>query len=54
MTYALRLLHAGVPTDLRVYPGAPHGFDGLMPGTKLARKARREMEEWLAERFAAG
>lgn len=54
VTYALRLLHAGVPTELRVYPGAPHGFDGLMPGTKLARKARREMEEWLAERFAGG
>jgi acetyl esterase/lipase len=25
--YAKRLLHAGVPTELHVYPGAYHGFD---------------------------
>jgi acetyl esterase/lipase len=45
--YAMRLTHAGVPTELRVYPGGPHGFDALMPGTRLARRARRDMEEWL-------
>lgn len=46
--YAMRLIHAGVPTELRVYPGGPHGFDALLPGTALARRARRDMEEWLA------
>ena len=51
--YAMRLTHAGVPTDLRLYAGAPHGFDGLTPGTRLARLARRDMEEWLARQFAA-
>lgn len=51
--YAMRLTHAGVPADLRVYAGAPHGFDGLTPGTRLARLARRDMEEWLARQFAA-
>lgn len=47
--YAMRLTHAGVPTDLRVYPGAPHGFDALLPGTALARRARRDIDEWLAQ-----
>lgn len=46
--YAQRLSHAGVPTDLRVYPGAPHGFDSLLPGTALARRARRDIDDWLA------
>ena len=28
--YAQRLLQAGVSTELHVYPGAPHGFDGIV------------------------
>ena len=31
ITYAQRLNQAGVPTELHVYPGAPHGFD-MLPG----------------------
>jgi acetyl esterase/lipase len=50
--YAMRLTHAGVPTELRVYPGGPHGFDGLLPGTPLARRARRDIEEWLERAMA--
>ena len=46
--YAMRLTHAEVPTELHVFPGAPHGFDGIMPGTALARRGRHVMEEWLA------
>lgn len=46
--YAMRLTHAEVPTELHVFPGAPHGFDGIMPGTALARRGRQVMEEWLA------
>jgi acetyl esterase/lipase len=46
--YAMRLTRAGVPTELHVYPGAPHGFDGFMPGTQVARRARRDMQDWLA------
>jgi triacylglycerol lipase len=26
MDYARRLIRAGVPTELHIYPGAPHGF----------------------------
>jgi acetyl esterase/lipase len=29
--YALRLLRAGVSTELHVFPGACHGFDSLLP-----------------------
>jgi acetyl esterase/lipase len=50
--YAVRLRQAGVPVDLRVYAGAPHGFDGLMPGSAVAQRATRDIEEWLAARLA--
>lgn len=46
--YAVRLRHAGVPTELHVYPGAPHGFDALMSTTSVAVRCNRDMEEWLA------
>lgn len=45
--YATRLRHAGVPTELHVYAGAPHGFDALTPGTAVARRARRDLATWL-------
>lgn len=28
--YAKRLIHAGIPTELHVYPGAFHGFDSML------------------------
>jgi acetyl esterase/lipase len=44
--YASRLLAAGVPTELHVFPGAPHGFESLAPrsvpgqsGDRLSRQA---------------
>lgn len=35
--YARRLLRAGVPAELRVYPGAYHGFQGVAPKARISR-----------------
>ena len=45
--FAQRLQQAGVPTELHVYPGAPHGFETIAPDTNVARRARADLEEWL-------
>lgn len=47
IVYAQRLNQAGVPTELHLYPGAPHGFDYLASGSKLTQRFRRDTEEWL-------
>ena len=39
--YATRLMQAGVPTELHVYPGAYHGFD-LASESKLAQAMNRD------------
>lgn len=36
--YALRLMWAGVPTELHVFPGTCHGFDSLVPGWETSRQ----------------
>lgn len=46
--YAKRLRHCGVTTDLRVYAGAPHGFDGLAAGTAVAAQANADIDAWIA------
>ena len=44
--YAMRLYGAGVPTELHVYPGAPHGV-GLFPQTQIAQRYAADREDWL-------
>ena len=45
--YATRLMHADVPTDLRVHTGLPHGFDALAPRAGAIRRANADLNEWL-------
>jgi acetyl esterase/lipase len=48
LEYARRLLRAGVPTELRVYPGAFHGFDMVaIPGSRVQAAFFRDAHEAL-------
>lgn len=46
ITYAMRLYGAGVPTELHVYPGAPHGVQ-LFAGTAIAARYGSDQRDWL-------
>lgn len=51
ISYASRLARAGVSTDLRVYAGAPHGFDLMAPDARVTREALRDADIWLENIF---
>jgi acetyl esterase len=47
LDYARRLIDAGVPCELHVYPGACHGFNVIAPHAAVTMQCMRNMEEWL-------
>jgi len=51
LEYARRLIRAGVPTELHVYPGAFHGFHRLA-GAKVSQTFVRDQLDALAQAFS--
>ncbi|MYX20473.1 alpha/beta hydrolase fold domain-containing protein, partial [Streptomyces sp. SID8380] len=47
VAYASRLWACGVQTELHVWPGGFHGFDGIAPQAALSQTARTTRTEWL-------
>jgi acetyl esterase/lipase len=45
--YAQRLIQAGVPTELHVYPGAFHGFDMFAPSAAVSKQFKADRESAL-------
>ena len=44
LIYGRRLVAAGVPTEVHVYPGAPHAFDGIVaPEAEISKKFRNDI-----------
>ena len=46
ITYAMRMYGAGVPTELHVYPGVPHGV-ALFAHLEIAQRYSADQEDWL-------
>jgi acetyl esterase/lipase len=53
MEYARRLMRAGVPTELHVYPGAFHGFN-MAAGAKVSQAFTRDYLDALARALSKG
>ena len=51
--YAQRLVAAGVPTELHVYPGAYHAFDSFGAGTRVVDQFMRDRNQALCAALGA-
>jgi len=50
--YAQRLMAQGIPVDFVLFPGAPHGFDMLVPDAPLAQRFLVHQQEALRQVLA--
>jgi triacylglycerol lipase len=50
IAYATRLTEAGVPTELHVYPGGPHGVM-MFTTTAIARRYARDLADWVGRQL---
>jgi acetyl esterase/lipase len=54
LEFARKLIAAGVPTEVHVYPGVPHGFDGILaPEAEISKKFRNDVL-WAFKRIVNG
>ena len=49
--YARRLIAIGVPTELRVVPGAWHGFNGFVPDAAISKSFNADIHRALKAAF---
>ncbi|GAA2709301.1 alpha/beta hydrolase [Actinoplanes palleronii] len=52
VAYASGLWHAGIDTELHVWPGGFHGFTSMMPQAALSRAATAALATWTARLLA--
>jgi acetyl esterase/lipase len=51
IVYAQRLIQAGVPTELHVYPAVPHGFDRMVPSAQISKQLVASRDQCLVRAF---
>jgi acetyl esterase/lipase len=52
VTYASRIWAAGGQAELHVWPGAFHGFDGMVPNARISQEAKAARLRWLRRLLA--